>query len=71
MERAVAERIIKAAKQSDVVLHEMHLAIDSIHDQEEKKKYKKAWAMIVSQIYETVTREVVKGFPDLHPDRGV
>ena len=69
MDRPVAEKIIELVKLSDKTLHQLHLAIDEIGDVDEKKKLRRAWAVVIGEIYKGILVPVLRQYPDLDPDK--
>jgi uncharacterized FlaG/YvyC family protein len=69
MRRETAETIAQAMKKIDQILGQLHEVADEIDDEEEKKKLRGAFGNVILDIHENITLEVVKQFPDLHPDR--
>jgi hypothetical protein len=69
MKRDVAEKIIRAVKEMDQIFGQLDAASNQIHDEEEKKKLRKAIATLVFDVHEKIALEIVKQFSDLHPDK--
>jgi hypothetical protein len=69
MRRDLAERTIDAVKRIDLILDELDLVTNELDDEVERRKMRRALGSLVIDIHENITLEVVKQFPDLHPDR--
>jgi hypothetical protein len=69
LKREAAEKIVEAVKKLDQLFGELDAVSNLIDDDEEKKKLQRAIFTLVIEIHEKITREVVKQFPDLHPDK--
>ena len=69
MKRDVAEKIIQAVKEMDQAFGQLDAASNRIDEEEERKKLRRAIATLVFDVHEKITLEIVKQYPDLHPDR--
>jgi hypothetical protein len=69
MKRETGEKIIAPMKRMDDVLKELDVASWEIEDMEERRKILREIANIGLDAHERITLEVVKQFPDLHPDK--
>ena len=69
MKRDVAEKIIQAVKDMDQVFGQLDAASNQIDEEDERKKLRRAVATLVFDVHEKITLEIVKQYPDLHPDR--
>jgi hypothetical protein len=70
MRRETAEAIIQGTKEIDRVLGQLYEVADQIDDEQEGKKFRRAFMTLVHETHMAITLEVVKQFPDLHPDKG-
>jgi hypothetical protein len=75
MKRETAKKFVQASKNIDQILDQLYLdqlyaVSDEIEDEAERKKIRRAMASVFVTLYEQLTREVVKDYPDLHPDTG-
>jgi hypothetical protein len=68
MECRIAEKIAEAAGEIDRILNSLDAVSNEMDDAIERKKIRTAIAMMVIDLHERLTQEVVKDFPDLHPD---
>lgn len=68
MKRTTAEGIIDAANRIDKIIDEMDRFAWEIEDETERRKILTGIANCIHTLYYHVTREVVRDFPDLHPD---
>jgi hypothetical protein len=71
MKRETAEKFVKAANKIDEILGDLYSVSLEIEDEEERRKIRRAMASVFVPLYEQLTREVVKDYPDLHPDTGI
>ena len=69
MRRDLAERTIAALKRIDLIFHELFLVTNELDDEVERRRMRGAIGTLVVDMHETITLEIVKQFPDLHPDR--
>jgi hypothetical protein len=69
MEREVAENIVQYVKKMEQVLLELEAVTRVIEDTEQRRRLRLAISRLGIDAYEKITREVVKQFPDLHPDK--
>ena len=69
MKRDVAEKIIQTIKEMDQVFGQLDAASNQIDEEEERKKLRRAVATLVFDVHDKITLEIVKQYPDLHPDR--
>ena len=69
MKRETGEKIIAAMKKMDDALEELGIASREIEDEDERKKIRREIFNLVADAHERITLEVVKQFPDLHPDK--
>lgn len=70
MKRETAMKFVEATKKIDEILGDLYSISLEIDDQAERKKVRIAMASVLVTMYEQLTREVVKDYPDLHPDTG-
>ena len=70
MKRETAKKFVEAANKIDEILGNLDPVSFEIDDEEERKKIRRAMASVFVTLYEQLTREVVKDYPDLHPDTG-
>lgn len=70
MKRETAKKFVEAANEIDRILGDLDPVSFEIDDEEERKKIRRAMASVFVTLYEQLTREVVKDYPDLHPDTG-
>ena len=70
MKRETAKKFVEAANKIDRILGNLDPVSFEIDDEEERKKIRRAMASVFVTLYEQLTREVVKDYPDLHPDTG-
>jgi hypothetical protein len=68
MERGTAEKIVETVGKIDRILSGLDAISNEIDDVTERKKVRRATAMIVIDLHERLTLEAVRDFPDLHPD---
>jgi hypothetical protein len=69
MRREVAERIVDVTKRMDTLFNDLDALSDEIEDEFEKRHFRRAIGTVGLDLYEKVTRPIVKDFPDLHPDK--
>jgi hypothetical protein len=69
MKRETAAKIVDAANRIDDILEELGKISWEIEDDSERKEIRRAIVSCIIILYEKITREAVKDFPDLHPDR--
>ena len=69
MKREAAEKVIAALKEVDAAIEKLGTASREIEDRDERMKIRGEIADLISELHERITMEVVKQFPDLHPDR--
>ena len=70
MKRETAKKFVEAANKIDEILGNLDSVSFEIDDEVERKKIRRAMASVFVTLYEQLTREVVKDYPDLHPDTG-
>ena len=70
MKRETAQKFVEAANKIDEILGDLDSVSFEIDDEVERKKIRRAMASVFVTLYEQLTREVVKKYPDLHPDTG-
>jgi 2-oxo-4-hydroxy-4-carboxy--5-ureidoimidazoline (OHCU) decarboxylase len=70
MKRETAKKFVEAANKIDEILGNLDSVSFEIDDEAERKKIRRAMASVFVTLYEQLTREVVKDYPDLHPDTG-
>jgi hypothetical protein len=70
VKRETAKKFVEAANKIDQILGDLDPVSFEIGDEEERKKIRRAMASVFVTLYEQLTREVVKDYPDLHPDTG-
>jgi hypothetical protein len=70
MKHETAKKFVEAANKIDEILGNLDPISFEIDDEEERKKIRRAMASVFVTLYEQLTREVVKDYPDLHPDTG-
>ena len=70
MKRETARKFVQASKRIDEILGELDSVSFEIEDEAERKKIRRAMVSVVVTLYEQLTREVVRDYPDLHPDTG-
>jgi hypothetical protein len=70
MKRDTAKKFVQASKKIDEILGELDSVSFEIEDEAERKKIRRAMVSVMVTLYEQLTREVVKDYPDLHPDTG-
>jgi len=68
MNRDTAEKLVDAANRIDDILEELGNTSREIEDEAERHKIRRGIASCIVALYENVTREVVRDFPELHPD---
>lgn len=69
MRREVAEKIVRTMKKMDDVLEELGVVFHEIEDEDERRKIRREIANLIHESHLRITVEVVRPFPDLHPDR--
>lgn len=69
MRRDLAEKTIAALKRIDLIFDELDLVTNELDDDVERRQMRRALGTLVVDLHEKITLEVVKQFPDLHPDR--
>jgi hypothetical protein len=69
MRREVADKIIAIVKQHDEVLNDLTILTEDIDDEAERKEVRRALAELCFDMHEKITLEIVKQYPDLHPDK--
>ena len=70
MKRETAEKFVDAANKIDEILSGLESVSFEIEDEAERMKIRRGMASVFIALYEQLTREVVKEYPDLHPDTG-
>jgi hypothetical protein len=70
MKRETAMKFVEAANKIDEILGSLYSVSLEIDDEAERKKVRVAMASVFVTLYEQLTREVVRDYPDLHPDTG-
>ena len=70
MKRETAKKFVEAANKIDEILGNLDPVSFEIEDEAERKKIRRAMVSVMVTLYEQITREVVKDYPDLHPDTG-
>jgi len=68
MQRAVAEEIIRAAKELDQAYGQLDIAVQAVEDEEERSRMHRVLIGSYADLLHHVTRSVLVEFPDLHPD---
>jgi len=68
MQRAVAEEIMRAAKELDQVFGRLDIAVHAVEDEEERRRMHRVLAGAYADLLHHVSRSVLVEFPDLHPD---
>ncbi|SKA02902.1 hypothetical protein SAMN02745126_03217 [Enhydrobacter aerosaccus] len=68
MEREVAEKIMVAMKQVELALGELHIAVDVVESESERKQMIRLLGDIIHNLHVQVTLPVARRYPDLHPD---
>ena len=56
-------------KKMDEVLEELGAVSHEIEDEDERKKIRREIANVICESHLKITVEVVREFPDLHPDK--
>ncbi len=69
MDRNIAEQLVAAIAKPDAAAGEIGCIADSVGDVEVRKKVKRLVANVVLDTHEQITLEIVRVYPDLHPDR--
>ena len=69
MNRRDGEKIVAAMKGVDVALEKVFVTLEGIEDNDERKKLIRNYFFVMSEAHVKSTVEVVKQFPDLHPDK--
>ena len=69
MNKKIAEQLIEAVNKIDAAVGEISDIVESLDDEVAKKKIKVTIFNVVADVYEGITREVAREYPDLHPDR--
>ena len=70
MKRETAEKFVEAANKIDQILSSLEPVSFEIEDEAERIKIRRGMAAVFIALYEQLTREVVREYPDLHPDPG-
>lgn len=68
MQRAVAEKIIRATKELDQAFGQLDIAVHAVEDEEERRRMHRVLLGSYADLLHHVTRSVLVEFPDLHPD---
>lgn len=68
MQRAIAEKIIRAAKELDQAFGQLDIAVHAVEDEEERRRMHRVLLGSYADLLHHVTRSVLVEFPDLHPD---
>src|SRR5262245_9510926 len=68
MQRAVAEKIIQAAKKLDQAFGQLDIAVHGVEDEDERRRMSRVLIGSYADLFHHVTRSVLVEFPDLHPD---
>jgi len=68
MRRDLAERTIGAVKRIDLIFDELDLVTNELDDDVERRQMRRALGTLVLDLHEKISLEIVKQFPDLHPD---
>jgi enamine deaminase RidA (YjgF/YER057c/UK114 family) len=68
MQRAVAERIIQAAKELDQAFGQLDTAVDAVEEEDERHRMHRVLIGAYADLLHHITRSVLVEFPDLHPD---
>ena len=69
MKREVAEQISQMTRKIDDMFDALYSVFDKIDDDVEKNRFKRSLIELFRDMYEKITREAVKEFPEFHPDR--
>ena len=68
MKRETVQKIIDAMKGVDQAMHRLDISIREIEDEVERKRMLRFVGGLVIDLYEQITRPVLKDYPELHPD---
>jgi enamine deaminase RidA (YjgF/YER057c/UK114 family) len=68
MQRAVAEKIIQAAKQLDQAFGQLDIAVHAVEEEDERRRMHRVLMGSYADLLHHITRSVLVEFPDLHPD---
>jgi DNA recombination-dependent growth factor C len=67
--RGTAEKIIASVKRIDLALDEIADSAEEIDKEDLRKTIRRTCALLIIEVYEKITKEVVEYFPDFHPDK--
>jgi hypothetical protein len=70
MKRETAKKFVQASNDIDKILGQLDSVSEEIEDQLERNKIRRAMVNVIVTLYEQLTLEVGKEYPDLHPDTG-
>jgi len=68
MQRAVAEKIIRAAKELDQAFGQLDIAVHAVEEEDERRRMHRVLIGSYADLFHHITRSVLVEFPDLHPD---
>lgn len=69
MDRAVAERLMKALLALDAPLNEAARLTETIADEGEQRAVRRAIGTVVAGIYAELMRPIIRQYPDLDPEK--
>jgi hypothetical protein len=69
MTRETAEKIIAAMEETNAALNKVHDALCKIENEEVRKRILTKYYHLVNDAHGNITMEVVKYFPNLHPEK--
>ena len=69
MDKALATKLIEQCRRIDDTLSVATALAAEIADDEERKRYLRAIADIIADVFVTLIRPIVKEYPELDPDR--